>query len=83
MLRALQCVALPGLLSNVRVTTRSASASLILRGWPGRGASARPARRRRAQRTRHLPTAGMLSFMALAACVLILPLARSSTTRQR
>jgi len=43
--RVLQCVAPTGFFSSVRVTTASILASVILRGWPGRGASPKPASR--------------------------------------
>lgn len=53
--RVLQCVASFGVVSNVIVSTRSTSASLTLRGVPGRGsakgiAAARGSARARARR---------------------------------
>ena len=51
-----QCVAPAGALSRVRTSTSSTTASVILRGGPGRGSSASPSRRRSANRRRHLLT---------------------------
>lgn len=50
--RGLQGVACGGFDSRVWVTTRSASASLIVRGAPGRGSSSKPSRRRSTNRAR-------------------------------
>ncbi len=44
-----------------------ALASLILRGWSGRGAAAGPASQSFPKRARHLPTAGILTFRYRAA----------------
>lgn len=47
-----QCVASRGASSRVLVITRSTSASVIVRGLPGRGSSCRPSRRRSTKRAR-------------------------------
>jgi hypothetical protein len=54
--RVLQCVASFGLDSSVIVSTRSTSASLTLRGVPGRGSSNKPSSRWSIKRCRHFPT---------------------------
>ena len=52
-----QCVSWPGPFSvRTRVTATSTCSSVIFRGAPGRGASARPFSRPPANRTRHLRT---------------------------
>ncbi len=52
-----QCVSCPRPLSvRVRVTSTSTCSSVIFRGAPGRGTSARPSSRRSMNRTRHLRT---------------------------
>ncbi len=53
--RVLQCVASRGVVSRVNVTTRSTSASLTVRGAPGRGSSSNPSSRFATKRLRHLP----------------------------
>jgi len=51
-----QCVASVGVSSSVLTITRSTSASVMLRGAPGRGASARPSSRWSTKRRRHFDT---------------------------
>jgi hypothetical protein len=51
-----QCVASAGVASNVLTITSSTCSSVILRGAPGRGSSARPSNRRSRNRLRHLVT---------------------------
>ena len=51
-----QCVASAGVVSRVRTSTSSITASVILRGGPGRGSSFSPSRRRCANRLRHFDT---------------------------
>src|SRR5208337_3056166 len=81
--RVAQCVASGGRFSNVRVSTCSTSASLILHGAPGRGWSSSPSKRRATKRLRHLPTAGLLSRISALTCVLVLPAAQARITRAR
>src|SRR5271166_4870504 len=81
--RVAQCVASGGRFSNVRVSTCSTSASLILRGAPGRGSSSSPSKRRATKRPRHLPTAGLLSRISALTCVFVLPAAQARMTRAR
>lgn len=54
--RVLQCAATRGPRSGVRAITSSIFASLILRGWPGCGASSNPSSRCSTNLRRHLPT---------------------------
>jgi hypothetical protein len=49
-----QCVAPSGTSFRVRTTTSSTCASVMARGTPGRGSSARPSSRSRRNRARHL-----------------------------
>lgn len=58
--RALQCVAFFGVVCNVVTTTRSTCSSLMLRGAPERGASAKPSIPCSANLLRHLPTVRLL-----------------------
>jgi hypothetical protein len=51
-----QCVALAGVASNVVTITSSICSSVMVRGAPGRGSSARPSNRRSRKRLRHLVT---------------------------
>jgi hypothetical protein len=53
-----QCVASLGVLSSVVIITRSTCSSVIDRGFPGRGSSTRPSRRRPEKRLRHFVTVG-------------------------
>jgi len=71
--RVLQCVELGGSISNVMVTARSTSASVIVRGAPGRGSPSSPSRRHVAKRSRHVITVGRLTPSALATPVLLAP----------
>lgn len=54
--RVLQCVALAGRVSSVRVTTASTLASVSLRGCPGRGKSPSACSPPARKRSRHAPT---------------------------
>ena len=78
-----QCVASLGVLSNVLTITSSTCASVILRGWPGRGSSIKPSRRCSANRLRHLVTIGRYTPNRPAICVLFNPSAASNTIRER
>ena len=71
------------LVSRVRASTRSTSASLKRRGVPGRGSSSSPSRRRRTKRFRHLPTVAPVTCTWRATSVLLRPAAQSSTMRAR
>ena len=64
--RVLQCVASAGVVSRVRVSTRSTCASVIVRGAPGRGSSRSPSSRRRRNRVRHLPTVCLVTGISWA-----------------
>src|ERR1041385_321139 len=81
--RVLQWVASLGLLSKVRVITRSTSLSPIVRGAPGRGSSSRPSPRLATKRLRHFPTIPLETFNSDATSLLLLPLAHSKTIRAR
>src|SRR5712692_9194510 len=81
--RVLQCVALEGVDSRVRVITRSTCASLTWRGAPARGSSRSPSSRWVTKRLRHFPTAGRLSFSSALTTVLVFSCAQASTTRAR
>src|SRR5437868_6073995 len=81
--RVLQCVASLGVDSNVIVSTRSISASLTLRGVPGRGSSNNPSNRRSTKRCRHLQTVWILTRNFPAAAVFVLPSAHSRIMRAR
>ena len=68
--RVLYCVAPRGSDSSVRVTTRSTSSSLTVRGVPGRGASSRPSQPLARNRRRHLPAvARVVPRVAATACL--------------
>src|SRR5262249_41736855 len=81
--RVLQCVASAGLVSSVRVSTRSTCASVIVRGAPGRGSSSSPSRRRARKRWRHLPTVCLVSRSSCATTVLVRPAAHPRISRAR
>ncbi len=82
-LRVDQCVASRGVDSSVVVKTRSTSASVILRGTPGRGSSSKPSRRRARNRPRHLPTVCFVTCTSRAIAVAVSPAAHRSTSRAR
>jgi len=79
----LQWVASAGLVSRVRVSTASTSASVTVRGAPGRGSSSNPSRRWVRKRVRHLPTVWWVTPSPCATAVFGLPLAHSNTIRAR
>jgi DDE domain len=79
--RVLQWVAPTGVLSRVKVTTRSTSVSVILRGAPGRGSSRSPSRRRSQNRARHLPTICLVTPISCPTTVLVLPSAHARIDR--
>ncbi len=81
--RVLQCVASLGLLSRVRVTTRSTAASLILRGAPGRGSSSSPSALFSKNRPRHFPTVPRLICRRCATSMSKPPSAHARTMRAR
>ncbi len=78
-----QCVASRGAVSSVRTNTSSITASVILRGGPGRGSSASPSRRRSANLRRHLLTVAAWQPNAAAISLLWRPSAAASTIRHR
>ena len=78
-----QCVASFGELSKVVTNTWSICSSVIVRGGPGRGASARPSSRRATNRERHLVTVGRDTPSRRATSMLLAPSAQASTIRQR
>src|SRR3954447_13512081 len=83
-LRVDQCVPPSGgSVSNVRTITSSTCASVIFRGWPGRGSSNRPARRRSTNRLRHLPTICSVTPNSPATAAFVAPAAHASTIRDR
>src|SRR5215471_18228469 len=81
--RVLQCVASRGIVSNVIVNTRSTSRSLNRRPVPGRGSSSHPSSRLATKRRRHLPTVCGATFSSPLIRWLLLPVAHSSTIRDR
>ena len=81
--RVLQCVASRGVRSSVRTITRSTSASVILRGAPGRGSSSNPGNRFRTKRCRQRPTVCRVTPAVAAISPLVLVDAHASTRRAR
>ena len=81
--RVLHCVAPRGSDSSVRVTTRSTSASLTVRGVPGRGSSSKPSQPSRRNRRRHLPTVARVVPSAAATVKSLSPCAHWRTMRAR
>ena len=81
--RVLQWVAALGLVSSVRVTTRSTSASEIVRGAPGLGSSARPSSLRSTNRRRQVPTVAVQTRRRAATLLLSRPSAQARTIRAR
>ena len=74
----------PRVVSSVRVITRSTSASVIVRGAPGRGSSSRPSSRCARKRERHLPHRRRDSTRARSpTCVLFFPSAHARMIRAR
>jgi len=63
---AVQWVRCSGRVSEVAHSTRSTHSSLIERGAPGRGSSCRLASQCSRNRSRHLPTVGLLTCKWLA-----------------
>jgi hypothetical protein len=78
-----QCVASAGASCSVLTITRSTSASLTVRGAPGRGSSHRPSRRNSTNRRRHLPTVFSCTPRRPATSRLVAPPAQANTIRQR
>ena len=78
-----QCVTSVGLSSKVRTTTSSTSASLILRGAPGRGSSMSPSTPRSMNRLRHFTTVAWFTPTRSATALLINPSAANNTIRDR
>jgi hypothetical protein len=72
MVRVDQCVPCAGTVSKVRVIKASTSASVICRGAPGRGSSARPSNRALRKRSRHLHTVWSVIPSCLLAIVSVL-----------
>jgi hypothetical protein len=66
-----QCVASAALLSSVRAITASTCASVILRGWPGRGSSNNPSTPRERNLSRHLLTVWMWTCICRATARLL------------
>src|SRR5438128_2749900 len=83
MARVLQCVASRGVRSRVRAITRSTSASVILRGAPGRGSSSSPGNRFRTKRCRQRPTVCRVTPAVAAISPLVLVEAHARTRRAR
>src|SRR5262249_7375941 len=81
--RVLQCVASAGVVSRVRVSTRSTCASVIVRGAPGRGSSRSPSSRRLRNRVRPLPTVCFVSRNSCATTVFVFPAAQPKMRRAR
>src|SRR5581483_7431647 len=81
--RVLQWVALVGRVSSVRVTTRSTSASVTVRGAPGRGSSVSPSSRRATNRLRHVPTVAAQTPSRSATALLEVSPAQARTIRAR
>ena len=81
--RVLQWVASRGIDSSVIVTTRSTSASPILRGAPGLASSSRPSQRAATNRRRHLPTVTRVVPSRSATAMSLSPAALASTMRAR
>src|SRR5262249_20736152 len=67
----------------VRITTRSTSASAIVRGAPGRGSSYRPSSRARTKRLRHFPMVCARVCSLRATTVLANPSPHSKMIRAR
>lgn len=55
-----------GVVSRVRVRTRSTSASVMRRRAPGRGSSSRPSKHLARKRARHFPTGRLLTWRSAA-----------------
>jgi len=81
--RVLQWVAWGVVDSSVRVIRSSTLASVISRGAPGRGSSARPSNRAVRNRSRHLPTVAPVILNSRATAWLERPSAQHSTMRDR
>ena len=81
--RVLQCVAAVGLVSKVRVMTRSMSASLTVRGVPDRGSSTSPSSRLATNRFRHTPTVAAHTPRRAATALLLGSVAQVRTIRAR
>ena len=81
--RVLQWVASSGVVSRVRVTTLSTSASEVLRGVPGLGSSSRPSIRRSKNRDLHFPTVGFDTLISSATAVFVITSAHPSIIRAR
>ena len=81
--RVLQWVASGGVDSRVRVIRPSTCASVISRGAPGRGSSARPSSRAMRNRSRHLHTVAPVILSSRATAWLERPSAQRSTMRDR
>src|SRR5882757_6190500 len=78
-----QWVALRGLDSSVSTITRSTSASVTVRGRPGRASSYRPSTRWATNRDRHVPTVGSDTPNSRDTSLLDRPSAQASTIRAR
>ena len=81
--RVLQCVALAGIDSKVFVITRSTWRSVMVRGAPTRGSSNSPSSRNCRNRSRHLPTVGLVIRNFAATAELLRPSAQARTIRAR
>jgi hypothetical protein len=79
-----QCVSCPGpRSSSVLVMTSPTCSSVIFRGAPGRGSSARPSNRAARNRPRHLRTVSREIRRSAAVAETDAPSAQASTTRDR
>ena len=78
-----QWVASLGASSRVFTITRSTSASVMLRGLPGRGSSWRPSSPCSEKRRRHLPTVLRSQPSSVAISLFAFPSAAARTMRQR
>jgi hypothetical protein len=78
-----QCVAFFGFSWSVLTMTRSTSASVILRGAPGRGSSHKPSRPRSRKRRRHVRTVSGVIPSRRDTSMIECPSAHCSTIRDR
>ena len=78
-----QCVASLGWRSRVATSTSSICSSVIVRGAPGRGSSAKPSSRRSINRRRQIPTVCGHTPTSAATSLLDFPAAQPNTTRHR
>lgn len=78
-----QGVAFFGVSSSVLTMTRSMSASVIVRGTPGRGSSHKPSRPRSMKRRRQVRTVSGATCSRRGTSMIEWPSAHSSTIRER